>query len=157
MKHRFGVAREIEHPHARRDRNASTAYRLVGSFAVLLVVLAAGAQVLSRTGTVRIEPPVPVITVHLGEDLRQSSLTVATLTGPLNGIARTPSSSPGGTATSPGGTSISSGTTFISPDGNLETAAPPTVAEVLLRRDSEWLDKNMLLWMNRHPVLLKQP
>jgi hypothetical protein len=129
MKHRF--VSEL----ARR--------RLVGSFAVLIVVLAAGAQVLSRTPTVTTKPPVPVITVYLGGDLRQSSLTVATLIGTLDGIARTPSPSPGGTSPSPGGT--------------FEMAAPPTVAEVWLRRDAEWLDKNMLLWMNRHPVLLKQP
>jgi hypothetical protein len=124
--------------------------RLVGSFAVLLVVLAAGAQVLSPTGTVRAEPPVPVITVYLSGDLARSSLTVATLIGTLDGIARTPSTSPGVTAISAGGTSTSPGGTF-------ETPAPPPVAEEWLRKDWEWLDKNMLLWMNRHPVLLKQP
>jgi hypothetical protein len=111
----------------------------VTAIAVLLVQFTVG-----RIPVVTPTPPVPVITFHQDVSLRQSPLTVATFIGTFDGIAPTP-------------LSVSTGEPSTSLGGTFETPAQPPVAEVWLRSDTDWLDKNMLLWMDRHPVLLKQP
>ena len=118
------------------SHNASVACRLVSGFAALLVVSAAGAQV-SRHVEVKTVPTERVITIHPGGGVggQQSSSEPSTV-GSLGGIPRAPSISPGGFS---------------------GTEAQPTLAERWLQNDATWLDQNMMRWMNRHPVLLKQP
>ncbi|MEJ8838111.1 hypothetical protein [Ramlibacter sp. AN1133] len=119
------------------SRNAGTAHGLVSGFAALLLVATAHAQVTGRSAQVetgRVEKP---ITVHTDPGSGPSSSSGPNLVGGLAGIARAPS------ITITGGPS--------------ETTREPTLPERWLRNDAAWLDRNLLRWMDRHPVLLKQP